>query len=290
MPKVSIILPTYNGEKYIRKAILSVLEQSFFDWELIVVDDASTTLSTSGSFLTREIVNGFFDKDERVVYLRNEKNLGIQKSLNRGLCEAKGEYVARIDDDDEWVEKDKLKRQVEFLAKNPDYVLVGTGVIVVNESGQELFKFLNLEKDDEIRKKILGKNCFSHSSVMFRKEIIIKNDSGTSTTLSVNYPETKNTLHAEDYYLWLKLGKQGRFYNLPIYGIKFMMRPGAIGSKHKLKQFWNDILIVWQFKKDYPNFLPGFLRSWLRFVLYGLGGFIPLLRLKYWIIKKYKNG
>lgn len=280
MPKVSIILPTYNGERYLAKAIKSVLRQRFTDWELLVIDDGSVKQNEKGEVLVREIVRRFTAINNRIKYLRNDQNLGIQKSLNRGLREAQGEYIARIDDDDEWADEEKLEKQVEFLDKNPDYVLVGTGTVVVNERGEELFRFLNPETDEEIRRKILSRNCFSHSSVMFRR---------SAAERVGNYPEEKKALHVEDYFLWLKLGKLGKFYNLPFYGIKFMVRPGAIGSKHKLRQFWHDILLVWQFRKDYPNFFLGFLRSWLRFILYGLFGFIPLWRLRYWMMKKEKR-
>lgn len=280
MPKVSAILSTHNGEKYLAQAIKSVLRQSFEDWELLVVDDGSTALVASGVSLAEKIVQEFTRKDSRIIYLKNEQNLGLQKSLNRGLQEAQGEYIARVDDDDEWVDEDKLKNQVEFLDKNPDYVLAGTGVIVINQQGNELFRFLSPGADNEIRKRILGQNCFSHSSVLFRKEAAFK---------AGLYPETKKTLHVEDYYLWLKLGQQGKFHNLPIYGIKFMIRPGAIGSRHKLKQFWHDILLSWEFRNKYPNFLVGFIRSWLRLIFYGLGGFLPFLHLKYRVMKKYKS-
>lgn len=311
MIKVSVILPTYNGEKFIGNAIKSVQSQGFSDWELIVIDDGSTMLTTgdsttlpstslsfesepkgsslrvedrastiSDSTLTREIITSLAEKDSRIVYLKNEQNLGIQKSLNRGLREAKGEYIARIDDDDEWIDKDKLQKQIEFLDNNPNHVLVGTGTIVVDESGEELFRYLNPEKDSDIRKKILGRNCFSHSSVMFRKQ----------TALQAGlYPETKKTLHAEDYWLWLKLGLEGKFCNLSFYGIKFMLRDNAISSKNKIKQFWHDILVVWEFREQYPNFASGFIRSWLRLILYGAGGFFPFLRLKYLVMKKYKS-
>ncbi len=273
MPKVSIVLPTHNGEKFIEKAIQSVFDQSFSDWELIVINDASTDE-------TPNMIKKLSQQDSRVVYFRNEKNLGIQKSLNKGLREAKGEYIARIDDDDEWLDKTKLQNQVEFLDKNPDYVLVGTDVVVVSESGKELFRYLNPEKDFDIRQKILGRNCFSHSSVVFKKQAALK---------AGLYPETQKTLHAEDYWFWLKLGLEGKFRNLPFYGIRFMLRKDAISSKNKIKQFWHDILVVWEFRNKYPNFLAGFIRSWLRLILYGLGGFLPFLHLKYWAMKKYKS-
>lgn len=111
-PKISIILPVYNGEKTIRNAIASILRQSLADFELIIVDDGSS----DGS---RRVISSF--KDERIVVI-NQDNVGLQKTLNRGLNLARGEYIARIDADDEWVDNDKLKNQVEFLDANRDYV------------------------------------------------------------------------------------------------------------------------------------------------------------------------
>ena len=143
-PRISIILPTYNGAKYIRKAIESVISQNFFDWELMIINDGSTDN-------TEEIIEEYKSKDNRIVYIKNDSNLGIQKTFNKGLGEAKREYVARIDDDDEWIDKDKLTNQVEFLDNNQDYVLVGTGVIIVDVSDKEVVKYLVPTRDNEIR-------------------------------------------------------------------------------------------------------------------------------------------
>ena len=223
--KVSIILPTYNGSRFIQRSIESILLQSFADFELLVIDDGSTDS-------TAEIIQEATRSDSRIVYLKNEKNLGIQKTLNKGLRAAKNEYIARIDDDDLWVDEDKLKKQVEFLDTHPDYVLVGTGVIIQNEEGAELFSFLNPQTDEEIRKKILGKNCFTHSSVMFRKSAAIKFG---------GYDESQETRHIEDYDLWLKLGTIGKIANLPCYSVRFTLRPGNISSKNKIVQFRKDL-------------------------------------------------
>ena len=276
MPKVSIILPTYNGERFIRKAIQSVLRQSFSNWELLVIDDGSTLLTTSGSSLIKKIVDDFSRKDKRIIYLKNKINLGIQKSLNLGIKNAKGEYLARIDDDDEWLDKDKLKKQAGFLENNRDYVLVGTGTVVVGESGKELFRYLNPQTDVKIRKYFLAKNCFSHCSVVFRK--------ATAVRLG-GYREDLSVKHVEDYDLFLKLGTVGKLANLPIFGIKWMLRDGSLSSKNRMAQFKNGLGLVLKYRKDYPRFFPGYLRAWARFVAYGLFRFIPILRLKYLIFK-----
>lgn len=273
MNTVSIILPSYNGGKYIRTAIESILNQTFSDWELLIVDDGSVDN-------IKDIVVEYSKKDERIIYIKNENNLGIQKTLNKGIKEAKGEYIARIDDDDEWIDKDKLKKQVEFLDINQDYVLVGTGVIVVNESGDELFRYLLPETDQEIRSKILAKNCFVHSSIMFRKD----------TALSLGgYDESSDTKHIEDYNLWLRLGTLGNLHNIPIYAIKFALREGSISSANKQDQFRKNLKITKKFKNKYPNYFLAVIMSYIRIFIYGFILKSPIKFSLNKIIKFYKE-
>ena len=271
--KVSVLLPTYNGGKFITKAIESVLKQSFNDLELIVIDDGS-------SDYTSKIVEEFAHKDGRIVFVRNKENLGIQKTLNKGLGIAKGEYIARVDDDDEWVDKNKLSEQVTFLDENPDYVLVGTGVIMVDENRNELFRFLQPSTDKLIRNRILFKSCFTHSSVLFRKESIM-NLGG--------YSEDEKHRHVEDYYLWLRLGNVGKLYNLPTYGIKFMLRGEAISARHKKEQFKKNIGLVKTFRHDYPHYLKALLFGYVRYFTYAIYKVLPSRFLKHSVLRVYKN-
>src|ERR1700688_1532416 len=135
-PRVSILLPTYNRAALLRRAVQSVFRQSFPDWELIVLDDGST----DG---TEAMLKEFMGRDHRITTIRNPKNenAGIAKFLDKGLAAAKGEYIARLDDDDYWIDDDKLKKQVAFLDSHPDYVVVGTGVRVINKEGKELSRY-----------------------------------------------------------------------------------------------------------------------------------------------------
>lgn len=270
---VSILLPTYNGAKRIKDSIESILGQSHTLLELIVVDDGSDDD-------TKKVIEELVKIDQRIRYIRNEKNLGIQKSLNRGLNESKGEYVARIDDDDLWIEKDKLKDQIEFLERNKDYVLVGTGFIAVNENGEEIFRQINPILDQDIRSKILSKNCFVHSGVVFRKDIALE---------CGGYSESEEIKHIEDYDLWLKLGNIGKLANLATYSVRLILREGSISSKNKISQLKQSIKIIKKFRDKYPNHTKAVISLSMRLFVYRVFQMTPLRYLSNKMYKLYKN-
>ncbi|MDD2913253.1 MAG: glycosyltransferase family 2 protein, partial [Candidatus Pacebacteria bacterium] len=111
-PKISIIMPVYNVETFLSEAIESVLNQTFYDFEFVIINDGSTDNSL-------EIIKNYEKKDSRIVLLDNKENLGITKSLNIGLNKARGEYIARMDGDD-ISEKERIEIQYDFLKKNRD--------------------------------------------------------------------------------------------------------------------------------------------------------------------------
>ncbi len=270
---VSIILPTYNGTNRIREAIRSVISQTYKNWELLVIDDGSV----DG---TEEVVSNLVESDKRIKYIKNENNLGIQKSLNKGIREAKGEYIARIDDDDTWCDANKLKEQVEFLEKNSDHVLVGTGFIATNEKGEEVFRSINPQSDKDIRRRILNKSSFLHSSVIFRKDSAVKYG---------GYSELEDTKHIEDYDLWLKLGTIGKFANLAEYSVRFTLREGSISSKNKIIQFKKSIKLIKKYKNLYPNYTQGLISLYTRMVVYMALQFKPFRHFSSSIYRLYKN-
>ena len=272
-PIISIILPTYNGGKYIDKSIKSVIAQSFSDWELLVVDDGSTDN-------TADIIKKYEEDDKKIIYLKNEVNLGIQKSLNYGLKKARGKYVARIDDDDTWVDADKLRKQFDFLEDNREYVLVGTGVIVVDEDDNKIMQYILPTTDYKIRKNILMKNCFIHSSVMFRAD---------SVESLGGYKEDNNSKNIEDYDLWLRLGTHGKFANLSSHGVCFMQRGGSISSENKIEQFKKNLDLIEKFKAQYPRYFRSMIFGYLRLFFYRIFVLMPD-KLKRIILKIYKTG
>jgi glycosyltransferase involved in cell wall biosynthesis len=250
-PRVSVVLPVHNGERFIAPAVRSVLAQSFEDFELLIINDGSTDA-------TAERVGQF--SDPRIGVITNGTNAGIQKSLNLGLRRARGEYIARIDDDDAWIDPYKLKKQVDYLERHPDCALLGTGAIVVDESGRELHRFLNPADDRSIRKTLLGRNCFVHSSVLFRKSEALKHG---------GYDEGQELRHVEDYALWLAIGRDRKLANLPEYAVKYLVRGSGLSGRHRIAQFRNNLHLVRKCGAGYPRRSLAILRSWLRLLLYG---------------------
>ncbi len=259
MKKVSIILPTYNGAKFIVQAIESVQAQVYADWELIIVSDGSVDD-------TEAVVKQYSAADERIIFIQNEKNLGIQKTLNRGLKHGQGTYVARIDDDDQWSDPEKLARQISFLETHPEYALVGTGGIIVDERNIEFTRYLMPDTDTAIRKKILSKNCFLHASVVFRKDIALQ---------CGGYPESPETKHIEDHDLWLQMGMLGKLENLPVYAVTLMERAGGLSAQNRVVQAQHMLAEAIRFKNKYPNFLKGYLTSRMRLLFFQLYRYVP---------------
>ncbi len=257
IPTVSIIMPTYNRIRMLEKAIQSVFDQSYKDWELIIIDDASTDE-------TEARMKELDCREEAVRYMRIPKieNKGISEYLNIGLRNARGKYIARIDDDDFWCHKDKLKLQVEFLEKNPEYVVVGGGVILVDGEGNELFRYLKKESDEEIRSFALFSNPFTHATVMFKKELALK------------LGGYKIIKHVEDMELWLRMGKHGKLYNMKEYFITYMTAGQNKSFTHQRENSRTVLEVLKMHKDDYPNFNKAYLLNYTQYAYSFLPVFI----------------
>lgn len=161
---VSVIMSVFNEEDYLPQAIESILNQTYKDFEFIIVDDASNDTSL-------EIIKRYASEDKRVAVIENTLNLGLAASLNKALGVAKGEFVARIDADDIAV-KDRLEIQLAFLNKNPDIDLVGASMYLIDLEGRTIARS-DTTADSKILKKIIYyKNISPHPTWMFRREIL----------------------------------------------------------------------------------------------------------------------
>lgn len=195
-PKVSIVMPAYNAGGFIAEVIATITNQSFKDFELIIIDDGSTDN-------TAAIVKHLAKLDDRIKYFyqKNNGSARLGETLNTGIAKAKADLIARADSDDPWF-LDKLHLQVEFMDANPDYIIVGGGTEIINEAGRYQ-NFLPGPLDDEDhRRSMTLYTTIAHGSVMFRKKQF----------------ETvggyRNVHTAEDLDLWQRMSDHGKIFNI----------------------------------------------------------------------------
>ena len=198
MKLVSVILPVFNERlDYLEECITSILNQSYKNFELVVVDDSTD----------KKVIDYFksiIGKDSRIVYSHNEKRLGFVKSLNKGLSLAKGDYIARADSDD--IQKvDRFKLQVAFLEANKDIGIVGSSLEKIGENGEKKGIRYYPSAPELVTKKMILKNAVAHGAAMIRREVI-----GILGGYNENFEK------AEDYELWMRAIKRNiKIYNLP---------------------------------------------------------------------------
>ncbi|MDD2916224.1 MAG: glycosyltransferase [Candidatus Gracilibacteria bacterium] len=251
-PLISIILPTYNGSKYITSAITSVLSQSYDNIELIIINDASTDQETERIILKLQ------KKDTRIRYLKNEKNRERSASKNRGVAEAKGEFIAFIDDDDIWSDQEKLQKQMLIMYNNSNIGMVGTQAITIDEVGSENGKIILRTDDTDIRANLLLTNQFIQSSMLLKKNIF----EGVG-----GFNEGMNL--CEDYDLWLRIASITCCANIPDYSIRYMARTNNTTAKNMLRMKNVSLQLAWKYREDFPGIYKALLVRLITF-------FIPL--------------
>lgn len=245
MPTVSIHMCTYNREHFIQQAIDSVLAQTYTDFELLILDDASTDN-------TKEVVLPYLI-DTRIRYITNEYNLGITKNRNKALSLSQGKYIAVLDSDDYWIDTKKIQKQIDFLEKHNDYALVGTYMNIVDNTNHLIKKVSYPTSHFLIKQLLLIKNMFAHSSVMYRKDIIISLG-GYDESLAI----------WEDYDLWLKIGLTYKYSNISEYTTAYRKHDNQSNS-HKI-QIGRDAQkhIIEKYKKTYNGYICAKILNTLR--------------------------
>ncbi len=233
---ISVILPTYNGSKYISKSIESVLIQTYNNFELIIINDASTDN-------VEDIIFNYQKKDTRIIYIKNKLNLEKSKSKNLGVKYSKWVYISFIDDDDIWSDNEKLKKQVNFLIQNKNYWLVWTNAITINENNEQVWKIIVKNNDKDIRNNLLITNQFVHSSILMKKNLFLK-----------LWWFNNNMNLCEDYDLWLRVWKITKMYNLSHFTIKYLIRNSSTTWKNYKKMQIISINLALKYKNNYPNY------------------------------------
>ena len=184
VPKVSVLMSVYNGEAYLERSIESILSQTFRDFEFLIINDASTDS-------TEDILKNAHDP--RIKVINNSVNLGLTKSLNRGIGIARGKYIARMDADDLSLPY-RFEIQVGFLDSHPEYAILGSSYLLIDQEGRTLSLVKVPVEDSQIRENLLKQNCFGHGSVMIRREAVQKVG---------GYDERFKC--SQDYELWLRI-------------------------------------------------------------------------------------
>lgn len=191
--EVTVLMPVYNAEKYLSEAIESILNQTFTRFEFLIINDGSTDNS-------EKIIRKY--NDPRIKYIRNEKNIQLISTLNKGIRLAKGKYIIRMDADDISV-KNRIEKQVAYMEKHPEVGVCGSFIQVFGENVKSYIS-KRPEKDMNIRASLLTRNALGHPNVIIRKSVIISND------IFYNISHYR----MEDWGLWVSLMPVCKFHNI----------------------------------------------------------------------------
>jgi glycosyltransferase involved in cell wall biosynthesis len=217
-PKITVIMPVYNSGKYIKEAIESVLNQTFEDFEFLIISDPSTDDSI-------DIIESF--NDPRIKLIKNEQKLGIVKSLNIGIDLAKGKYIIRMDADDISRPK-RFKRQVDFMDNNLSIGVCGSYNMLFGAVNGQIIKYPL--SSTELKSLSLFGCCFAHPSVIIRKSLLDEHN--------FRYPESSG---AEDYALWIKILKSTEFATIPDVLLLYRIHPDQ--ASYSIQK---TVIIYWQ--------------------------------------------
>jgi glycosyltransferase involved in cell wall biosynthesis len=210
-PTISVLLPVYNAEAYVREAVDSILNQTFEDFELLVLDDGSGDRSL---VILRE-----YEAKDRRVHVHTRENRGLVNSLNQLIAESRGRYLARMDADDICMSQ-RFEHQVAFLDSFSDHVVVGGWVERVNTTKQPIGPIRPPSLHEEIdQNNLKGITSIWHPTAMIRKVAVL--DVGGYR---------KEFMHAEDLDLWLRLGEVGKLANLPEIVLQYRLHDASVSE------------------------------------------------------------
>jgi glycosyltransferase involved in cell wall biosynthesis len=233
LPYISVIMPVFNADKYLKDAIESILNQTYKNFEFLIINDGSTDRSG-------DIIKSY--SDPRIVYIINEQNRGFTYSLNLGLNLAKGEFLARMDADD-ISDPTRFEKQASILDKNPEIGVCGAFA--------KFFGIINVKvplptTDKAIKTRMLFGNPIIHSSVMMRSALVKEH----------NIQYDVNNYLTEDYELWMRLGKITKLYNLKEYLIKYRVHDTSVSRTKEELQQCNANKVSIQALEFYLNIIP----------------------------------
>src|SRR3989344_3835609 len=220
---VSVIMPVYNLELYIEQATNSILCQTYKNFEFLILDDASTDLTFS-------ILKSLKNKDNRIILMQNQENLGVTKCLNKLLKIAKGKYIVRMDADD-WSYPERIKLQVGLMENHPEVVVSGSYIEVCDSKLKTKYIRKYQHDDKSIRDHIFRYSPFAHPATIWIAKTLKKE----------KYNESITT--CQDYELYFRMGKIGQFMNLSKPLLKLRMHDRSVSVIKNDLQWKNTVLI-----------------------------------------------
>lgn len=230
-PKITVIMPTYNRCNMLKEALQSILNQTFKDFELIVIDDCSN--DGTQEYLTEQA-----QKDSRIIYIRNKKNMHYNYGLRLGCNLAKGEYIARMDDDDISMPT-RFEKQVKFLDNNSDIAVLGTNIEIFGNDNTPVKNWVCSFKPEDIALDVFYKCPICHPTAMIRKSFLLQN--------KVGY-KAKN-IYAEDCALWVDIILAGgKIANLPEVLLKYRVGHTRVSSSNTTKDQQNETARIARYK------------------------------------------
>ncbi len=216
-PIVTVLMPVYNGGPYLAESIQSVLQQTFTDFEFLIIDDGSTDESVA-------IVQKF--NDPRIQLIRNDMNQGLVTSLNKGMGLALGEYVARMDADDVCL-PERLALQVAFMDAHREIGICGSWVEVLGEPYGQILRYPT--DPDVLKCSQLFGPALAHPSVMIRRDLL-------KVTKLLYDPSYK---HAEDFELWVRASEYTSLANIGKILLRYRLNPQQVSKRHNEEQIFN---------------------------------------------------
>jgi glycosyltransferase involved in cell wall biosynthesis len=228
-PEISVILPVYNCRQYIEESVFSIINQTFTDFECIIIDDCST----DGTFEYLQTLT-----DKRIRLIRKTQNTGYTVSLNMGLEMTTGKYIARMDGDDISL-TDRFEKQVAFMEINPDVVVCGGGYIAIGSD----FKFIPKTSFEDIISDLISVSPFAHPTVFIRNSILKINN--------IQYDPDYEP--AEDYKLWTVLSEYGKLANLSDVLLRYRIHENQTSSLRGKTQLEIGKKISSEFIKNISN-------------------------------------
>lgn len=236
-PRITVITLTWRRPQFISRAIKSVVEQRFGDWELIIVQDGEHPETAAALDEWRH--------ERRIRHFQRAQPGNIAEATNFALQRARGDYIAILDDDDYWATPGKLELQLGFLESHPEYVACGGGAIVVDWRGRERMRYLKPETDEQIRRRALYANPIVHSSSIYRR---------AAALACGGYDESLAGF--QDWDFWLRMGKLGKLYNFPEYLVYYQLWEGGGSFQAQRANTSSALRIVRRHRQAYPGYWP----------------------------------